>query len=239
MSDTIDIAAQNYEKAWAKMLDEIIEQYKTMRNRPTEEIFAALTDENFVAELNKRFGLDKAHSALMSEYAVVLGAMKPVAPLPDEFLNALVRLDNNYYMAVNQELGSRVQRQLVLSVLGDQTEAQFAASMSDVIKPYQADALVNDTLRKFSRNVEAQMAEERPDQLYIWQGPVDDRTSDECLDLIAASPMTKAEMDAMYPGAFRAGTHYNCRHNPEPFVIQEQTRFVERAQKEEVKRGNV
>ena len=67
------------------------------------------------------------------------------------------------------------------------------------------------------------MANNSPtDTLYIWEGPVDDRTSDECLQLMGLGPMTQAEFESVFPGAFINGTHFNCRHQAQRFLSKEQ-----------------
>jgi len=109
-------------------------------------------------------------------------------------------------------------------VVGSQSEAAFAQALkTEAMSPSQANALANDSLRKFSRTVTAEQANNLPeDQLWIWGGPVDGRTSDECLNLISAGPQTRDQINAMYPGAFTSGTHFGCRHQPQPYVRERQ-----------------
>ena len=52
-----------------------------------------------------------------------------------------------------------------------------------------------------------------PDALYVYEGPSDDRTRDECLAMIAAGALTRAEVEAQFPGAFVDGGGFNCRHS--------------------------
>ena len=113
---------------------------------------------------------------------------------------------------------------MIESVIGDLPVSEFQNIVGSFgLTPSQAEALVDDSLRKFSRNVTREMANNAPeDNLYIWEGPIDDRTSDECLRLIALGPMTIAEFEAQEPGAFNSGTHFGCRHEPQRFTRKAQ-----------------
>lgn len=223
MADTIDIAAQNYEKAWAKMLDGIVKRYGELRGLPRGDVFAILSSDEFVEAFTAQYGLNKAKTALVNEYKTVLAQMQEIAPLTDEFLSAMVGIDDAIYSSVNTKSALEIQRQLMRSVIGNQTEAELVAALKTAtLEPYQVNALANDTMRKFSRSVEAEMAQARPEQKYIWAGPVDDRTSDECMQLISMGAMTYAEFEAAMPGAFDSGTHFNCRHEPQPVVRERQ-----------------
>lgn len=224
MPDLIDMAADNYAKAWEAMLAEVVKRYGEMTARFThDEIIEALASDDFVAVIADQFGLNKATSALVNEYTAVLGSMKATAPLSDEMLSALVKIDMNLYSSINTKTAAEIQKQLSMSVIGNQTEAEFAQALKTAtLRTDQANALASDTLRNFSRSVEAEMAQERPEQKYIWSGPVDDRTSDECLALISEGPMTFDEFEQVMPGAFQSGTHFNCRHEPQPVVRERQ-----------------
>ena len=223
MPDSIDIAAQNYAKAWEKMLSQVDRLYARVKDLPSDELLAVLSSDEVLAEIVEGFGLTKAKNALVSEYSAILGSMTPTAPLSDEFLSALVKMDNAVYSSINTKTANEIRRQLALSAIGNQTEAEFAAALKTAtLEPYQANALANDTMRKFSRGVEAEMAQERPDQLYVWAGPVDNRTSDECLQLISMGAMTYEQFEQEMPGAFQNGTHFGCRHEPQPLVRERQ-----------------
>ena len=57
------------------------------------------------------------------------------------------------------------------------------------------------------------MASDDPDNArYIYQGPVDDRTRDICIDMMSAGALTRDEVDSEFPGAFGDGGGFNCRH---------------------------
>ena len=49
--------------------------------------------------------------------------------------------------------------------------------------------------------------------LYVYEGPADDRTRDECLQMMAAGKLTKQEIQDRFGNAFIDGGGYNCRHS--------------------------
>ena len=76
------------------------------------------------------------------------------------------------------------------------------------------------------------MAEANPDELYIWAGPMDERTSTECTDMIAQGALTYSEWQAQYGEYLTGGTHYGCRHTLQRFVRERQLSNAEKAREE-------
>jgi hypothetical protein len=102
----------------------------------------------------------------------------------------------------------------VKGIIGGKTEREIAQSMlGSVLRPDQAETLANTALNTFERNVTAQMTAFDPaDATYVYQGPIDQKTRDICLKMMASGSMTRDEIDSQYPGAFVDGGGYNCRH---------------------------
>ena len=87
-------------------------------------------------------------------------------------------------------------------------------ALADEVPARYAETLANTSLDTYSRAVERVMAEQDPaGTLYVYEGPEDDRTRDECLAMLAAGELTLAEIDAQFPGAFVDGGGFNCRHS--------------------------
>ena len=161
---------------------------------------------------------------LMTQYAIELKGMQSFADISETVIESLVRSDLIVYQNKIKDKIDQMKRLMIESVIGDLPTSDFEDIVGSFgLTPSQAEALVDDSLRKFSRNVSAEMANNAPDDnLYIWSGPIDNRTSDECLQLIALGPMTKEEFDNEFPGAFTSGTHFGCRHEALPFTKKSQ-----------------
>ena len=164
-------------------------------------------------QLNLRSDLDN----LMLEYQSVLGSMEMTGAVTDEVLTALLRMDNNTFMKQIGLMGDQVRNEAARGIIAGASEADIAQSIvkgaGGVLRPDQAETLANTALNTFERNVTVEMASNDPkDTRYIYQGPVDDRTRDICIDMMSAGALTRDEVDSTFPGAFGDGGGFNCRH---------------------------
>tara|TARA_R100001086_G_scaffold64016_1_gene29716 strand:+ start:608 stop:1309 length:702 start_codon:yes stop_codon:yes gene_type:complete len=168
--------------------------------------------------------MDKELEKLMIQYAAELKAMQSFADISENVIESLIRTDLIVYQNKIKDKIDVMRKLMIESVIGDLPVSEFENIVGLFgLTPSQAEALVDDSLRKFSRNVTREMANNAPeDYLYIWEGPIDDRTSDECLRLMALGPMTINEFESVNPGAFYNGTHFGCRHEPQRFTRKEQ-----------------
>jgi len=140
--------------------------------------------------------------------------MESFASVTEATLQTLNRADVNFFSAKVGEQSELMKRLMIESIIGKQSEAAFAESLTGVgWSERQANSLVNDSLRRFSRNVTREMANNSPsDKLYIYEGPIDDRTSDICMEILAAGPMTMGDIDSRFGSASLSGGHFGCRH---------------------------
>ena len=214
--DSIDKAAVSVGNEWANVLAQVEARYGSIKNLPADRILAIFESIDFADIVRREYGAGKAAEVLGKEYLSTLLATTPIVAVPDEVLSALVSNSFDVYDKTVDLQAAKIKNLMVRSAIGNQTEAEFAAALkTEAMTQAQANALANDTLRKFSRTVSAEMAETAPEgQLWIWDGPIDDRTSPECLDLIAMGPAPREAFGA----AFTEGTHFNCRHSPQPYV---------------------
>jgi hypothetical protein len=153
----------------------------------------------------------------MLEYQAVLGSMEMTGAVTDEVLTALLRMDNNTFMKQIGLMGDQVRNEAARGIIAGASEADISQSIlkgaGGVLRPDQAETLANTALNTFERNVTVEMASNDPkDTRYIYQGPVDDRTRDICIDMMSAGALTRDEVDSSFPGAFSDGGGFNCRH---------------------------
>lgn len=171
---------------------------------------AALTTDELLTASGLAADVDELGRAYASQ---VLANMQQFAPVSADVLAALVEADKaNYLQLVRGEMEGlkRALQQLVLTG-GDTRAIRAVASVGQTRA--QVEALVNTAMNTFSRTVTAVQAEAAPaETLYVYAGPVDGRTRDLCLKMAAAGELTKAEIDRAFPGGFRDGGGFNCRH---------------------------
>ena len=215
---------KDFSLAFEKVQNNMLRIYSKANkaNVPNDLIVKELLD----MDLNSIVGreMDAELERLMIQYASELKSMQSFADISENVIESLIKTDLIVYQNEIQDKIDVMRKLMIESVIGDLPVNEFENMVSSFgLTPSQAEALVDDSLRKFSRNVTREMANNAPeDNLYIWEGPIDNRTSDECLRLMALGPMTIAEFESEEPGAFNSGTHFGCRHEPQRFTRKAQ-----------------
>lgn len=215
LTSSIDRTASAFADAVAQGKAKIAANIASMLDNgaKAEDVARALAGLD-VDDLLSASGLADDVDELARAYAgQVLANMQQFAPVSDAVLAALVEADRaNYLQFVRGEMSGlqRALQQLVLT--GGDTRAIRAVASVGATRA-QVEALVNTSMNTFSRTVTAIQAEAAPvETLYVYTGPVDGRTRDLCLKMSAAGELTKGEIDSAFPGAFRDGGGFNCRH---------------------------
>ena len=92
--------------------------------------------------------------------------------------------------------------------------------------PAAQRALINTRLNTYSRVATNTMMKDAPkDTKYVYVGPVDDRTRDECLDMASQGALTEEQIISTNGAAVLAdGGGINCRHKWE-IASEEGSRF--------------
>ena len=230
MPDLTDKAAQAYSNAYQSAIDSVLSRYPALYKMPKEEAARVLSSIDFEGLFRENYGMNKALEGLAISFAqqVVVTPPPPVTPSA-ETLQAVLNFEIDAANTQITQSAAEIKKIMMRSILGRQSEAEFAAALSsETLRADQINSYVNQNLRSFHRTVELQMAEANPDQLYIWAGPLDDRTSPECQDMIAQGALSQAEWQANYGAYLSSGTHYGCRHTLQMYVSGSQ---LENAQK--------
>ena len=217
---------QKFGDAWSKVQDHFSVLYGKLQDSGAsrERIIRELTDIDIEHLVMIEFKLNGELEAVMTGYLQELKKMDAFADISEDVIRSLMTTDSFLVKSKLIEAGNTIKSTMVQSVIGGLDEEAFALRLERIgFQPHQANALVNENLRRFSRSVTNEMANNAStDTLYIWEGPVDERTSDECLRLISLGPMTQEEFESVFPGAFINGTHFNCRHQAQRFLSKEQ-----------------
>jgi len=212
--------------AWSKVQDHFTTLYGKLEKSGAsrEKIIRKLTDIDVERLVMVEFRLNGELEAVMTGYLQELKNMRAFADISEDIIKSLMTTDSLLVKSKLIEAGNTIKSTMIQSVIGGLSEEAFALRLEAIgFQPHQANALVNENLRRFSRSVTNEMANNAPPAtLYIWEGPVDERTSTECLDLMSLGPMTQAEFESVFPGAFVNGTHFNCRHQAQRYLSKEQ-----------------
>ena len=189
--------------------------YNLGQNLSRQELVVLVDSLDFTALVNG-LGYERAVDDLLGTYVGVLGELEGIAPVSETVLQALANTDRSFYLGKGTDLANTIKQELTRGALQGLSRDTMRAAIADVsgFTAPQVRTIIDTSVRVFSRSVTAAMADNLPDTAkYIYVGPVDDKTRDICLAMVAAGPLTQAEVDAQFPGGFVDGGGFNCRHS--------------------------
>ena len=219
MPDLKDNAALEFSIAVQRVQGELVSQILDLRDEglTRQEILLVLQSLDMEDMILNRLNLNADIDNLMLTYESVLANMEMTGAVSNEALTALLRMDRANFVSQSGVMGNTIRTEAARGILAGASEASIAEGIlsgaGGVLRADQAQTLANTALNTFERNVTLEMAElDPPNATYVYQGPVDDRTRDICLDMASAGSLTRAEVDSDFPGAFGDGGGFNCRH---------------------------
>ncbi len=178
------------------------------------EIFLALSALDMEDFILNDIGFGADIDNLIARYQTgILANMEMFGSVTEPMLQSLVAMDKATFVKQAGYQANLIKQELGRKILGGATEAEMLSSLKTIVRPDQAKTLVNTSLNTFSRTVNVQMAESLPaTQKYVYEGAIDDKTRDICLQMASEGEMTFENIESTYPGAFQDGGGYNCRH---------------------------
>ena len=212
----IDLAALEFAKAIEIMEASVVNAIVDLQAQGLvkNEIFLALSSLDMEEFIMRDIGLSADIDILMARYqSGVLANMEMFGSVTEPMLQSLVSMDKATFIKQAGYQANLIKQELGRKILGGATETEMLNSLKNIVRPDQAKTLVNTSLNTFSRTVNAQMAESLPaSQRYVYEGAIDDRTRDICLQMASEGELTMDEIESSYPGSFQDGGGYNCRH---------------------------
>jgi hypothetical protein len=181
------------------------------------QLLVAIGNIDFKDLIENELGFNRELNNVAQSYVDALRDMDGFADVDESVLRALVESDLNIYRSKFDDTYVQMKSLFTESVVNGLPREAFVDALTKgqagVLSPFQAKSLYTDSIAKFNRSVMKQMAENAPaNTMFIYTGPIDDRTSDICLQISAAGPMTKKQIESRFPGTFINGGHFNCRH---------------------------
>lgn len=219
MSDFKDIASQGFAEAIKNMQELVVSQIMDLHKQglAREEILLVLQSLDMEDLILNQLGFQADIDELMLVYEKALAGMEMTGTVTNEVLASLLEMDRATFMREAGIMGENIRKQVARGVISGATEKEIAEGILNgaggTLRPDQAETLANTALNTFERNVTAEMANFDPaDATYVYQGVVDDKTRDICLEMVSAGAMTREDIDSQFPGAFSDGGGFNCRH---------------------------
>ena len=187
--------AQALQKAQAQMVEDILDLQRSLTREEFISLISTLDVDDYIFN---NIGMQNDLNKYIASYEGVLLGMEATGQVTEQTLQALVRLDEATFRKQIGTMGEQIIDEAVKGIIGGKTEREIAQSMlGNVLRPDQAETLANTALNTFERNVTAEMATfDLPDATYVYQGPIDDKTRDICLKMMASGSMTRDEIDS-------------------------------------------
>ena len=213
------------DKAKADLLTDLYNIKRTMTLGEFVEIVSTIDIEG---TLKKK--VQKATAVYANAHRNVLESTIGFAKVESNILTGLAALNEQLFdNSIIRVISGHIRTQIVKGVqvglpVTDIIDSVINASVSNA----QMQTLVNTTLNTYSRQVTNQMMKVAPKSTkYVYIGPVDSATRDECLDMAAAGTLTLAQISSQYgEGVLMDGGGFNCRHKWE-IASEEGIKFFE------------
>ncbi len=211
--------AQQFSKAIKSVQESLVTSILDLRKQgaTTQEILLIMQAMDMQEVILVQLGLQADIDGLMLAYEKALSGMEMTGTVTNEVLTSLLEMDRTTFMREAGIMGENIRKQIARGVISGATEKEITEGIlsgsGGVLRYDQAETLANTGLNSFERNVTAEMAKNDPsDAKYVYQGVVDEKTRDICLEMISAGAMTREDIDSQFPGAFSDGGGFNCRH---------------------------
>ena len=160
--------------------------------------------------------LTKATSIYANAHRGVLESTIGFAEVSPQTLTSFISLNEQVFdNAIINNIASHIRNEVVKGV-------QAGLSANDIIQKVASSStsnahmqtLVNTTLNSYSRTVTNSMMDIAPKNTkYVYIGPVDSATRDECLDMVSAGALTLDQIISQFGEApLVDGGGFNCRH---------------------------
>ena len=174
--------------------------------------------------------LQKATSIYANAHRNVLESTIGFADINPRALATFATLNEQLFdNAIIRTISGNIRTQVVRGLQAGMTALEITEGVvSSSISNAQMQTLVNTTLNSYSRQVTNQMMDIAPSNTkYVYIGPVDEKTRDECLQMASAGRLTLDQIKSQFGEAVLVdGGGFNCRHKWE-IASEEGTTFFE------------
>ena len=150
-------------------------------------------------------------------------------PINEETLLSFVGTNTSVLDEIMGSDANEIKSLLSTGAISGMKDSEILGQLSKVTtSKHAAKAMMNTKLNTLSRVATNTMMKDAPaDTKYVYVGPVDDRTRDDCLDMASAGALTEEQIISQFGAApLVDGGGINCRHKWE-IASEEGTRFHE------------
>ena len=211
----IDKTSEQIVKLVDKARADVLKQLYDIRRAYT---LGAFTDLMLTIDLEGTLKnkLKNALSVYANAHRGVLETTIGFSEIDPKALTSLAKLNEQLFdNSIIRTISGNMRNKLVSGVQAGLTLTEITESViSSSISNAQMETLINTTLNTYSRQVTNQMMKNAPNNTkYVYVGPVDSVTRDECLDMAGAGELTLDQIISQFGEApLVDGGGFNCRH---------------------------
>ena len=211
----IDKTSEQIVKLVDKARADVLKQLYDIRRAYT---LGAFTDLMLTIDLEGTLKnkLKNALSVYANAHRGVLETTIGFSEIDPKALTSLAKLNEQLFdNSIIRTISGNMRNKLVSGVQAGLTLTEITESViSSSISNAQMETLINTTLNTYSRQVTNQMMKNAPNNTkYVYVGPVDSVTRDECLDMAGAGELTLDQIITQFGEApLVDGGGFNCRH---------------------------
>ena len=215
LQNDIDSASEQIatlvDKAKTDLLTDLYNIKRTMTLGEFIEIVSTIDIEGTL-----KSKLQKATSVFANAHRGVLESTIGFANIDSRLLTGFATLNEQLFdSSIIRTISGHIRTQVVKGVQAGLSITEIVASVTDAsIYNAQMQTLVNTSLNTYSRQVTNQMMDIAPSNTkYVYIGPVDEKTRDECLQMASAGRLTLDQIKSQFGEAVLVdGGGFNCRH---------------------------
>ena len=195
--------------------EETIENLYRLKGQKTAEEFAVFIEELDVMQI-VRAKSSNAINIYDDAHGVMLQTIQGFAAVSEETLVALKNYSTGSLLNQLDNMAQIIKKEVVNGIISGspvQTVVE-AVRGQGALSRRQLQTLIDTAMNEYSRSVTKVMIDNMPNNTrYQYIGPLDGKTRPECLKMMAAGDITKAEIEARFGSdVFISGGGYNCRH---------------------------
>ena len=212
----IDLAADNIANLIDKAKAELIASLYLIGEEIGDITEFANTLLSIDVEGTLKNKLQKATSIYANAHRGVLESTIGFADINPRALSTFATLNEQLFdNAIIRTISGSIRTEVIKGLQTGLSTTQILENVTNAsISNAQMQTLVNTTLNTYSRQVTNQMMDIAPATTkYVYIGPVDEKTRDECLQMASAGALTLEEIRSKFgDGVLLDGGGFNCRH---------------------------
>tara|TARA_R100000458_G_C8253345_1_gene229852 strand:- start:48 stop:818 length:771 start_codon:yes stop_codon:yes gene_type:complete len=217
MEQIIDQAVADYLSQLEQSQEEFLKDVEELQNEglSTEEILAIIAGLSIGDYWIQDLFMQNAVNRYLEATGFMLDDMVKFGKISETQLLAFRKVQESSIVTYSTRLGEEVRLGLAeglsQNLKGNALRERISTKIS--LSPRRVESIVGTALASYNRSILMVMAEDLPEkESWYYHGPLDSKTRPICRVMLSNRGLTKAEVEARYPGALIDGGGFNCRH---------------------------